>query len=127
VIGLVGSLVLPVTVVMSLVGALLGGGILWGLAYGYHKATGVEGMGGGDIKLAAMIGAFLGPGGVVFTLFLASVMGSLVGGAMMVAGSAGSRTALPFGTFLAPAAVVALFASARFFSWYGALFLPPGS
>lgn len=125
VIGLVGSFFLPVTVWMSLVGAVLGGGVLWALAWGYYKATGVEGMGGGDIKLAAMIGAFLGPGGVVFTLFLASVMGSVVGGVMMVAGRAGGRTALPFGTFLAPAAVVALFAASHFFAWYGTLFLPP--
>jgi len=122
VVGLVGSLFLPVSLIQAFLGALLGGGILWGLGVAYLKMTGIEGMGGGDIKLAAMIGAFLGPGGVVFTLFVASLMGSLVGGVMMIGGRAGGKTALPFGTFLAPAAVLALFCAPAFFHWYTNLF-----
>ncbi len=117
-IGLVASFFLPVTLPSALLGAIIGGGTLWLLAAAYRKATGVDGMGGGDIKLAAMIGAFLGPGSVLFTLFLASVLGVAVGGALMLAGRAGRRTALPFGTFLAPAAVVSLFAAPVLFAWY---------
>jgi leader peptidase (prepilin peptidase)/N-methyltransferase len=124
VVGLVASFFLPVSPLHALIGALLGGGILWGLALGYRMTTGIDGMGGGDIKLAAMIGAFLGPTGVVFTLFLASLLGTLVGGVLMIVGSAGRRTALPFGTFLAPAAVVALFAAPAFFTWYAGLLAP---
>lgn len=71
-----------------------------------------------------MIGAFLGPAGVAFTLFAASIMGSLVGGGLMLIGKAGRRTALPFGTFLAPAAVLALFVAPLVFAWYQR-FLPP--
>jgi len=120
-IGLLGSFFLPVTLPQALLGAAIGGGVLWGLGWAYEKSTGVEGMGGGDVKLAAMIGAFLGPGGVVFTLFLASLMGTIVGGGMMALSGAGRKTALPFGTFLAPAALVALFAAPLFFAWYGGL------
>lgn len=120
-IGLVGSFFLPISLPSALIGAVVGGGILWGLGWGYRKATGIEGMGGGDVKLAAMIGAFLGPGGVVFTLFLASLLGTLVGGGLMLVTGTGRRTALPFGTFLAPAALVALFVAPLFFAWYGGL------
>jgi leader peptidase (prepilin peptidase)/N-methyltransferase len=123
-VGLVGSFFLPVSLPDALVGAFLGGGILWGLGWAYRRATGIEGMGGGDVKLAAMIGAFLGPGGVVLTLFLASLLGTLVGGGLMLVSRAGRRTALPFGTFLAPAALVALFLAPLFFAWYGGLFVP---
>ncbi len=118
-VGLVGSFFLPVSLPMSLLGVVVGGGILWLLAVGYRYATGVDGMGGGDIKLAAMIGAFLGPLGVLLVLFLASAIGAILGGILMIAGRAGRRTALPFGTLLAPAAVAALFAAPIFFAWYG--------
>ena len=126
VVGLVGSFFLPVSVPMALVGAVAGGGVLWALAAGYQKATGVPGMGGGDIKLAAMIGAFLGPGGALLTLFIASIMGTATGGLLMAAGRAGRRTALPFGTFLAPAAVLALFLAPAFFAWYERVILLRG-
>jgi leader peptidase (prepilin peptidase)/N-methyltransferase len=123
IIGLVGSFFLPLTVWNALLGAVLGSFVLWALGAGYKQATGIEGMGGGDIKLAAMIGAFLGPSGTLFTLFVAALGGSLVGGALMAFGKAGGKTALPFGTFLAPAAVLALFCAPACFSWYARTFL----
>jgi leader peptidase (prepilin peptidase)/N-methyltransferase len=82
-------------------------------------------MGGGDIKLAAMIGAFLGPEGVMFTLLLAAFVGSLVGVALILLRRAGRRTALPFGTFLAPSAIAALFFAPAVLSWYTTAFLAP--
>jgi leader peptidase (prepilin peptidase)/N-methyltransferase len=122
-IGLVGSFFLPLSLVQALLGAAIGAFVLWALGAGYKRATGIEGMGGGDVKLAAMIGAFLGPTGVLFTLFVAALAGSIAGGLLMALGRAGGKTALPFGTFLAPAAVAALFFAPAFFSWYTQTFL----
>jgi leader peptidase (prepilin peptidase)/N-methyltransferase len=113
-------------------GAALGGGVLWAVAWGYERATGVEGMGLGDVKLLAMIGAFLGWTAIPAVLVIASVTGALVGAAVMVRRGFGRsgrrvarrlgaralvpflqraarRTAIPFGPFLALGAVVALY------------------
>src|SRR6266576_2596038 len=65
--------------VSSLIGIITGGGFLLVTAWIYEKITGVEGMGGGDIKLLAMIGAFLGWPSIPITLFFASLVGSVVG------------------------------------------------
>jgi leader peptidase (prepilin peptidase) / N-methyltransferase len=78
-------------------------------AWIYEKITGVEGMGGGDIKLLAMIGAFLGWPAIPLTLFFASLVGSIVGIACMLATGAGRRLALPFAPFLCSGALVYLF------------------
>lgn len=93
----------------SLLGILAGGGFLLATAWIYEKITGVEGMGGGDIKLLAMIGAFLGWPAIPLTLFFASLVGSIVGIACMLATGAGRRLALPFAPFLCSGALVYLF------------------
>src|SRR5581483_8832125 len=93
----------------SLIGMLLGGGFLLATAWLYEKITGVEGMGGGDIKLLAMIGAFLGWPSVPVTLFFASLVGSVVGLACMFITGAGRRLALPFAPFLCSGAVLFIF------------------
>lgn len=111
-----------VTWIESLTGAALGFGVLLGVGVAYEKATGVEGMGGGDVKLAAMMGAFLGWQGVVLAIFLGAFLGSLVGVAAMAGGKGTRRTALPFGTFLAPAAVIVLFVGSTLVRWYLSLF-----
>src|SRR5262245_25936883 len=95
--------------VSSLLGILAGGGFLLATAWIYEKITGVEGMGGGDIKLLAMIGAFLGWPSIPLTLFFASLVGSVVGIACMLATGAGRRLALPFAPFLCSGALVYLF------------------
>lgn len=100
--------ILP-TPLSSILGILAGGGFLLATAWIYEKITGVEGMGGGDIKLLAMIGAFLGWPSVPLTLFFASLVGSIVGIALMLATGAGRRLALPFAPFLCSGAVVYLF------------------
>jgi leader peptidase (prepilin peptidase) / N-methyltransferase len=102
------STVLP-SPVSSLLGILAGGGFLLATAWVYEKITGVEGMGGGDIKLLAMIGAFLGWPSIPVTLFFASLVGSVVGIGCMVATGAGRRLALPFAPFLCAGAILFIF------------------
>jgi len=89
----------------ALLGVLAGSGLLWLLAWGYWKVRGVEGMGGGDIKLAAMFGVVLGWKLSLITLFLAALAGSVWGVGLMIARRGDRSTALPFGTLLAPAAM----------------------
>lgn len=105
-------------------GAVAGGGLLFLLAVLYERIRGVAGMGGGDVKFAAMLGAFLGLKGILLTLFLASLAGSLVGVLVIALRGGGGKTALPFGTFLAPAAAVALLAGDALIGLYLHLFIP---
>jgi leader peptidase (prepilin peptidase)/N-methyltransferase len=93
----------------ALIGVLAGGGFLLALAWAYEAFTGVEGMGGGDIKLLAMIGAFLGWTAIPFTLFFASLTGSVIGLGFMIGKGVGRRFALPFAPFLCLGALLYLF------------------
>jgi len=102
----------------SAIGVLLGGGLLYGVAVGYQALTGREGMGGGDIKLLAMIGAFLGWRGVLVTLILGSLSGAVVGIVMILGRGADTRVAIPFGPFLAAGAIAALFCGDALINWY---------
>jgi leader peptidase (prepilin peptidase)/N-methyltransferase len=102
----------------AVLGALLGGGILFAVAWTYERSTGREGMGGGDIKLLAMVGAFLGWQGVLLTLLLGSLVGSVIGVSIMVARGADAKLAIPFGPFLSIGAFVALFWGSAIVSWY---------
>jgi leader peptidase (prepilin peptidase)/N-methyltransferase len=105
----------------ALLGVLLGGGFLLALAWVYETFTGVEGMGGGDIKLLAMIGAFLGWTSIPFTLFFASLVGSVVGLAFMIGKGVGRRFALPFAPFLCLGALLYLLFGQELVRFY----LPP--
>ncbi len=91
-------------------GALFGAGILLVMAGLWKLLRGVEGMGLGDVKMLAMIGAFLGVHGVVVTLVFASLTGSIVGIALLARGSIELQGKLPFGLYLAAGGAVALFA-----------------
>jgi leader peptidase (prepilin peptidase) / N-methyltransferase len=102
----------------SLLGIVIGGGVLWAIAEGYFRLTGREGMGGGDVKLLAMIGAFLGWQAIPVTLMVASLSGTLLGLALMLRRGEGRQMAIPFGPFLAAGAVVALFAGEPLMHWY---------
>jgi leader peptidase (prepilin peptidase)/N-methyltransferase len=93
----------------SLLGILLGGGILLAIALGYEWLTKQEGMGLGDVKLLAMLGAFLGAPAILPIIFLASILGTAVGVPLMLIKRAGRKLAIPFGPFLAGAALVYLF------------------
>ena len=98
-----------VTWQQSALGILFGGGTLYAVAYGYYLFTKREGMGGGDIKFLAMIGAFLGVQSLLFVVFFSSLTGSLIGIAAMLNQKKGGQTRIPFGPFLAVAAGVFLF------------------
>lgn len=103
-------------------GALIGAGILILLINGWYWLRGVEGMGLGDVNMLALIGAYLGWQGVLITLSIASVSGSLVGLPLLFAGRLGFQSKLPFGLFLALGALVTLFAKAPIIAWYSRLF-----
>lgn len=108
----VGSTPLPrviFSVADALLGALLGGGLLFGLAEVWYRLRKVEGMGLGDVKLMAMVGLFFGLKLTLLTLLLGSLVGSLIGGGFMLATRKDSQYELPLGTFLGLAAWVVLF------------------
>ena len=93
----------------ALIGLLIGGGMLFTIAYIYQLITKREGMGGGDIKLLAMIGGFLGWKSLIFILLVSSFSGAIVGIAAMVIQKKDMKYAIPFGPFLSAAAVACLF------------------
>ncbi len=99
-------------------GILLGGGALLAVSMIYEKLRKQEGIGGGDIKLAAMFGAFFGWKGVLMILFLSSFLGSLVGVVLMLVYRQGLKLAIPFGPFLATAALIHLFFGNQILQWY---------
>ncbi len=94
----------------GIAGALLGAGLLLALSGLWELAKGVEGMGLGDVKMLAMIGALLGVRGVLVTLVVASLAGSLTGLVLLARGSIELSGKLPFGLFLALGGLVALYA-----------------
>ncbi|RPJ00708.1 MAG: prepilin peptidase [Deltaproteobacteria bacterium] len=118
-VGLLASLVLPgITFWNSLVGVLLGGGSLFIVATVYQWLFKREGMGGGDVKLLAMIGAFLGWKVVILTILLSSLIGSVVGIVMIVVKGKDFKYAIPFGPFLAAGAVISLGWGGQIIGWY---------
>ena len=111
-------------IVASLTGAALGSGVLWGIGALYSRLRGVEAMGFGDVKMMALVGAFTGPAGVAVTLFAASIVGAIVGLALIPLRGKTLQNTLPFGCFLAPSALAALLWGRRIVAAYlGALHL----
>jgi leader peptidase (prepilin peptidase) / N-methyltransferase len=121
-IGLISSAVLPPGIVDALIGVLVGGGVLWLIGEAYFRYSGHEGMGGGDVKMLAMIGAFLGWKLVLVTLVLSSVAGSLIGLLVILIKRGGMKYALPYGTFLALGALIASLAGEQIVNWYVSLY-----
>ncbi|WP_447978142.1 prepilin peptidase [Candidatus Nitrospira bockiana] len=115
---LAGATILPVGFIGALAGMLLGGGVLWALAVVSPYLFGKEGMGGGDIKLLAMIGAFLGWKPVVLTILIGAVIGAVVGISLIACKIMRRDQYLPFGPFLALGAVISLFFHQELFHWY---------
>jgi leader peptidase (prepilin peptidase)/N-methyltransferase len=93
----------------SLIGLFAGGGILYAIALLYYLFRKQEGMGGGDIKLLAMIGAFLGWQSLLFVILMSSITGCAFGLVAMIQQKRGGNTRIPFGPFLACAALFYLF------------------
>ena len=106
------------TVKESLIGLLAGGGSLYLVAFVYEALTKREGMGGGDVKLLAMIGAWLGWKAILFTLFFASLSGTFIGGAVMLIQREGRLYAIPFGPFLAFSGLAYVFLGPELIAWY---------
>jgi len=118
VLGLVASAALPPGLLDALIGTVVGGGVLWLVGEAYYRFTGHEGMGGGDVKMLAMVGAFLGWKLVLVTLVLSSLTGSLIGLLVIMAKRGGMKYALPYGTFLALGALAASLAGGPILDWY---------
>ncbi len=93
----------------ALIGLLVGGGTLLCIALVYYFITKREGMGMGDVKLLAMIGAFFGWKSLIFILLIGSFAGAVVGIAAMVIQKKDTKYAVPFGPFLSAAAVAYIF------------------
>ncbi len=85
----------------------MGGGLLFAIGEAYYRLRGVEGLGMGDVKMLAMIGAFLGWQLALVTLMLASFGGAVLGVALLATRRGTMQAALPFGTFLAVGAAIA--------------------
>ena len=118
-VGLLASLLIPeISFWNSLIGILLGGGSLFLVATLYQWLFKREGMGGGDVKLLAMIGAFLGWKAVILTILLGSLIGSITGIFIMVWKGKDSKYAIPFGPFLSLGAVISLFYGENLIRWY---------
>jgi len=118
-VGLLGSLLfLPLTFLNSLFGVLLGGGSLFLVATLYQWLFKREGMGGGDVKLLAMIGSFLGWKAVILTILLGSLIGSITGIVIILLKGKDFKYAIPFGPFLSLSAVISLFYQNEIISWY---------
>jgi leader peptidase (prepilin peptidase) / N-methyltransferase len=109
---------LPVTYKDALLGLVLGGGLLLAIIYGYYFLTKKEGMGGGDVKLLAMIGVFTGWQGVLFTVFISSLMGTMVGIPYGLIKQGTLKAAIPFGPFLALGALLYVFWGQQIIDWY---------
>ena len=117
-IGFALSLFFPPGPIDSLIGIALGAGILWAIRWAWFRATGVEAMGLGDVKMLAMIGAVLGWRQVWVVLFLASIAGAVIGLALTAGRGRSMQSKLPFGTFLALAAFAASLIGERLLHWY---------
>ena len=102
-------LYLDLAVIDAFLGIMIGAGTLYFVAVYYEALTGREGMGGGDVNLLAMLGAFLGWQSLLFILLVSSLLGAVVGVALILAKGKDLRYAVPFGPFLCAAAVLDLF------------------
>lgn len=112
-----------VALVGSAIGAAVGGGSLWLVREAYLRVRKVEGMGLGDVKMMLFVGAFLGWQLTALTIFLASLLGSIVGITLIATRGGNTKMEIPFGVFLGPAAIIALFVGQRFIRWYLSMYI----
>ena len=122
IVGLLFSLITPPGWQDALIGAALGAGILYGIAAAYYAVRREEGLGMGDVKMLAMVGAFLGWKAVLVTLVLSSLSGAAIGLALIATQRGGMTLALPFGTFLALGTLAAMLAGEPLIAWYAGFF-----
>ena len=120
-----GTLTLSEGFIDAALGGALGGGVLLLIAVGYQRLRGLEGMGMGDVKMMAMIGAVTGWRFVLPVLLLASIAGSLVAIPSAIRSRDGMQMALPFGVFLGLGTLMVMFFGDRLTTWYSALTYGP--
>jgi leader peptidase (prepilin peptidase)/N-methyltransferase len=118
VVGLLFSLFTEPGWVASIAGVLVGGGVLFLVAEAYYRVRHEEGLGMGDVKMLAMIGAFVGWKQTLLALTMASFSGSSLGLALFVTRRGGMKYALPFGAFLAVGGFVAATVGPSLLAWY---------
>ena len=119
VLGFISSFFLPEPGwISSLLGAVAGWGSLALIFYGYLWLTGREGMGGGDAKLLAMMGAFLGLQAIPFIIFASSLVGTVAGLSIMAVQRKDRHLAIPFGPYLALGALLYIFVGPQLIQWY---------
>ena len=109
----------------SLLGILLGGGVLLLIYWLYFKIKKIEGLGLGDVKMMIMVGSFLGWLKTLFTLLLGSFVAALVGVFLVIFKEKDLKYSLPFGTFLSPSAFIALIWGSKIINAYLSLFRKP--
>jgi leader peptidase (prepilin peptidase) / N-methyltransferase len=102
----------------SITGAVLWGALLYIVGMGYFKLRKIQGLGMGDVKMMAMVGAFIGVRLAFVTVFAGSLLGLIFGIALMVLGRANMKTKLAFGVFLGIGAVFSLFYGLPLLQWY---------
>jgi leader peptidase (prepilin peptidase) / N-methyltransferase len=102
----------------ALLGAAVASGLLWLVAEGYFRLRGREGMGLGDVKMMLMAGAFLGVQRGLLTILVGSLLGSVIGAAVIAIAKKDSDFELPFGTFLGAAAMLVVFFGSPALAWY---------
>lgn len=125
VIGLVGAALNPEREFWpALWGVIIGGGFLWAIGAVYMALRKQEGMGGGDVKLLAWIGALLGWSAIPFVILSASIMGTIVGVIQMTRTKGGLTTAIPFGPYLALGAIWFIFGGQDLADAYIHFFIP---
>ncbi len=107
----------------SLIGMAAGGGSLYLVATVYERITGREGLGGGDIKLLAMIGAWMGWQSLPLIVLMSSLSGAVIGSVFILWGGKGARTQIPFGPFLSLGALSYLFFGHQISLWYFGFFV----
>ncbi len=125
VIGILGAVINPQRNVLdSILGVLFGGGALWLVAYLYQALRKQEGLGGGDIKLIAWIGALLGWQAIPFVVMMGSIVGTVFGLALSLGSKEGLKTVIPFGPYLALGALLYIFGGSDLGALYLSLFFP---
>lgn len=116
---LISSFSYHINFLESLIGTLMGGSILLAVGFGYELLRKKEGMGGGDVKLLAMIGSFLGWKAVLLVIFMASLSGSIIGILWIILKGKERDYAIPFGPYLSLGALFYLFLGETILKVYG--------
>ena len=116
--GIAGAPIWARSFFSSLLGAAVGGGSLWLVREVYYRLRHVEGMGLGDVKMMLMVGAFLGWQLTLVTIFIGSLLGSLIGILLILLRGGSMKMQIPFGVFLGPAAIIALLVGQPLIAWY---------